>query len=175
MKTILINNKIQLIANSTTLEVKVICPKRNIQKMLEVTKGKLIYKKETVLNYRNNAGKVFEVTIKARFENVEKFLKCEDVFNYRNAENFDSYVEMIGVNRYSFGSFSHETKKCYESVITGLYAFGDCSRLSRNGNTYTRYFRKDGHSILRCDTDFTNKGEKRYIRTGKGLLSNKKY
>ena len=175
MKTILINNKIQLILNSTIIEVKVICPKRNIQKMLEATKGKLISKKEIRLNFNNHAGIVFEVVIKARFENVEKFLKCGNIYDFRNAENFESYTDLLNVNRFQFGGYMNEATKCFENIIITLYAFGDCSRLSGNGNTYTRYYRTDGHSILRCNNDFTNNGEKRYIKTGKGWLSNKAY
>ena len=174
METIFINNKIQLIENSTTFEVKVICPKRNIQKMIVATKGRFISKKELRLNFNHNAGQIFEVIIKVRFEDVKQFLKKEDIYNFRNADNFDSYIEMIKINSFGFG-FAMQTKMCFKNVITSLYAFGDCSRLSGNGNTYTRYYRADGHSILRCNTDFTNNGEKRYIRTGKGLLSNRKY
>lgn len=175
MKTILINNKIQLIEKFTRIEVKVICPKKNIQKMLEKTGAKFLSKKEISLEFNHNAGQVFEITILVRFENVEKYLKCQDVYNYRNAENFDSYIEMININSFYCGGFAMQTKNCYENIVVGLYAFGDCSRLSGNGNSYTRYFRKDGHSILRCDTDFTSNGEKRYIKTGKGWLSNKAY
>lgn len=175
MKTILINNKIQLIANSTILEVKVICPKRNIQKMLEATNGKFISKKEIRLNFNNHAGQVFEVVIKTRFENVEKFLKYGNIYDFRNAENFESYTELLKINSFSFGGYANEVGKCFENVIVSIYAFGDCSRLSGNGNSYTRYYRTDGHSILRCDNAFTNNGEKRYIRTGKGLLSNRKF
>ena len=175
METIFINNKIQLIEKFTRIEVKVICPKNNIQKMLETTGAKFLSKKEIHLGFNHNAGQVFEITILVRFENVEKYLKCQDVYNYRNAENFDFYIEMININSFSFGSFTMQTKKCFENIIVGLYAFGDCSRLSGNGNSYTRYFRKDGHSILRCDNDFTNNGKKRYIKTGKGWFSNKKF
>lgn len=175
MKTIFLNNKIQLIEDFTNIEVKVICPKRNIQKMLEATKGRFISKKEIRLNFNNHAGQTFEVIIKARFENVKQFLKVQDIYNYRNAENFDSYIEMININSFGFGGFAMQTRDCFENIIISLYAFGDCSRLSGNGNSYTRYFKKNGHSILRCDNDFTNTGKKRYIKTGKGWLSNKKY
>lgn len=175
MKTIFLNNKIQLIENFTNIQVVVICPKRNIQNMLKATKGKLISKKETRLNFNNHAGQVFEVTILARFENVEKYLKKQDLYNYNNAENYAAYMDLISVNSFGFGGFAMVTKLCYENVIVGLYAFGDCSRLSGNGNTYTRYYNANGHSILRCDNDFTNGGVKRYIKTGKGWLSNKNY
>jgi hypothetical protein len=175
MKTIVINNKIKLVEDFTTIEVKVICPKANIQKMLETTKGKFISKNEINLNFNHNAGQVFEVTIKANFKNVEKFLRYQDVYNYRDVENFDSYIEMITINQYGFGGYAVSTKLCYENIVVALYAFGDCSRLSGNRNSYTRYYRKDGHSILRCNNDFTNFGEKRYIKTGKGWLSNKAY
>lgn len=170
MKTIFINNKIQLIENYTYIEVKVICPKSNIQKMLDATKSKFISKTEISLNYNHLAGQVFEVVIKARFENVEQFLKKQSIANYyRSAENYNAYIDMVSIN----GFFHSNT--CFETEIVSLYAFGDCSRLTGNGNTYTRYFRKDGHSILRCDNDFTENGNKRYIKTNKGWLTNRAF
>jgi|SRR5690554_771723 len=173
MKTIVINNRIHLIEDFTQIEVKVICPLKNIQKMLDETRSKLISKKEINLNYNHHAGKVFEIMVFARFGDVKKYLKNQTIHNYRNVSNYNAYIDLININKIGFG-FAHQTVLCFENIITGLYAFGDCSRLV-SSNSYTYYYGKNGYSKLRANTEFTENGNKRYIKTGKGWLSNRMF
>lgn len=173
MEAIFINKKIHLIEDLTVITVNVICPRRNIQNMLKTTKSKFISKKEIRLNFNHHAGQTFEVQILARFSNVKKFLKIQDVHNYSKSLNYDAYIDLISINGIGFGGFAAVTNKCFENIIVGLYSFGDCSRLVGNGNSYTSYFRINGHSVLRCNNDFTTNGRKRYIKTAKGWMSNR--
>ena len=166
MKTLKIENKLNLVNDNTWILVKVICPKINIQKMLESTEGRFISKKEIALNYNHHAGTVFEVTIKARFSKVECYLKSDSIYG---SDNYEAYSQMTSINGYMLGN-------CLTNQITSLYAFGDCSELVNwKELAYTKYFRIDGYSILRQNTDFTEKGNKRYIKTNKCWMSNKKY
>lgn len=165
MKTILINNRIQLINDSTYLTVSVICPQKNIQKMLNVTNARFISKKETQVQYNHNAGQLFEVEIKVQFSKIEKHLRTN---SYYNAENQQAYVEMIAVNGRVYNL------DCLENKVTGIYEFGNCASFSQLH--YASYYTsKSGRTIELNNNERTDFGKKRYINNAGTWYSNKKY
>lgn len=173
MEAIFIKNKIQLIENFTSIEVKVICPRKNIQTMLDTTKGHFISKKEIILPYNHNAGQVFEVIIRAKFENLKRYLKKDNFYNFK-AENEREYKDLIKINEAKSGGYFYQTTQIYAAEIRGLYSFGDCSTWN-NSRLTTFYWYANGRRIELNNTERTNYGNKRYVQNAGKWLSNKKY
>ena len=171
MKTIIIDNKIQLIENSTRINVTVICPKHNVQKMLDETGARFVSKKEIELSYNHRAGVVYEVVINVLFHKVEKFLKVVDI---HEAENVKSYIDIISVNRLGGFGFGYSISHCYKNEITSLYAFGDCSNYSFP-SVNTHYFPAKGKMILLNNNSRTDFGKKRYVQNNGKWYSNRKF
>ena len=170
MKTIIIDNKIQLIEDSTRINVTAICPQKNIQKMLDETKASFISKKEIELSYNHHAGIVYKVEISVIFSRIEKYLKVVDI---HEAENVKSYIDLINVNRIGFG-FGYNISHCYKNEITGLYLFGDCSCYASKSNV-TYYYYKNSNRPLNLGSRITNNGQKRYVQNNGKWASNRKF
>jgi len=170
MKTIIIENKVKLINYFTYLTVDVICPRRNIQNMLDITKAIFISKKEITVNYNHCAGQLFKVVIKVKFSNIEKHLKSGSVCS---ADNKNVYLEMIDINR-GGGMFFGTDLNCYENKITGIYEFGNCANYTVP-NYATYYTSMSGRTIQLNNTERTDFGKKRYVKNAGTWYSNKKF
>ena len=170
MKTIIIDNKISLIEDYTRLNVTVICPRKNIQKMLNSTAAKFISKKEITLDFHHRAGQVFEVVINVKFSNIEKYLKTSSIWE---AENKSQYLEFIEINKIGF-SYSYNLMNSYTNKVTGIYAFGNCANYTEP-NYCTEYYYSNGKMILLPNTERTNFGKKRYVKNGFKWASNRKF
>lgn len=173
MEAIIIDNKIQLIEDSTHFEINVICPRKNIQKMLDITKGKLLSKTKIELSFHHRAGETYEVKIIAKYRNVKQYLKP---FSIYVADNKTQYLELISVNSLANKqSFAYSLTNCCSNQITGLYAFGDCSNYEQP-NYNTLYYYADGSkSISLANNQRTNFGKKRYIKNNGKWASNRKF
>ena len=171
MKTIIIDNKIQLVEDSTRINVTVICPKSNIQKMLDETNARLISKSEIKLSYNHHAGITYKVVINVIFSRIEKYLKIVDVYG---AENIKSYKELIEINRIGFGQ-SYALMHCCKNEITGIYAFGDCSYYIKESHSTYYYYKNGQKPIILNDNQRTNFGQKRYVQNNGKWASNRKF
>ena len=172
MKAVIIDNKIRLVKESDLLNVNIICPARNIQKMINETGCRIISKTDAFLNYKNNAGKVFELNIQVKFSNIEKYLKVETIWN---CENKASYIEMLGVK--SVGNIPYHDSNLPSNFVNSLYAFGNCSYLGVPSFCTEYYPLTNGKVkvIYLNDTQHTDFGKKRYMKNAGTWYSNKKY
>ena len=170
MKTIIIENKVKLINELTLLTVDVICPRKNIQKMLDQTKAKFISKKEITVNYNHRAGQLFKVVIRVEFSNIEKHLIAGSVFS---AKNKDVYIDMLDINMVGNRLFGSDLN-CYENKITGIYEFGNCANYTEP-NCATYYTSISGRKIQLNNTEKTDFGKKRYVKNAGTWYSNKKF
>jgi hypothetical protein len=170
MKTIIIDNKIQLIKDYTYLNIVVICPKRNIQKMLETTKSKFIFKEKIGLDYNHHAGDIYRVLVYVKFTNIVDFLPKTHI---QKADNFKDYLDLININTNNIW-LNYDLSHCYENIITGIYTFGSCS-VYPNFKINDFYFDKNGKKITLNKSDKTNFGKKRYVKNNNKWYSNKKY
>lgn len=149
MEAIIINKKIKLVEDSTIITVTINVPFLNIQKMKELTKCSILSVKETFLKFKNNAGKIAEVTIRVKFINISDFIT--NVENIANADNKECYLNMISINEnkaYCFNWFPQFKKFNLRTLdIFNLYAFGYCYKESKpNFLTYI-YINKLGKKI----------------------------
>jgi len=167
MKTIIIDKKIKLVEDWTIVEVTVICPEKNIQTMLSETGAKLVSKEKTVLPYNHHAGIIYEVEISAMFSKVEKHLKTVSIYE---AENIESYIDLININLRSYKS-TH----CYKNEITGIYEFGNCYNYEPSICATPYYYKNRAKPIWLNNTMRTNFGHKRYVKNNEKWASNRKF
>ena len=163
---ILIENEIKLISDNDYLNITIILPTPNIQKMLETIKGRLISKKIIILDYNHNAGETMEVKVEVLFENAKKYLTFDTLFNADNRKDFLSLLHT------DFKS-SYNIVNCITNKIKSLYAFGQVTRIFSCPTTI--YYYKNGKSIYLNDNPRTNLGKKRYLKNAGKWVSNKAY
>ena len=171
MKTVIIENRLHLVAPNTFIKISINVPRLNIQKMLTQTGARLLSKNTVALNYNHNAGIVYRCEISVRFANIEKYLNSA---HYSEAENAKQYHEFIKINQFHPGGMAYNVAHCL-TIKTGLYAFGECyTHFNGNPSTTTYYFKTGRIRSIR-DSVFTEFGKKRYIKHMGRLASNRKF
>jgi hypothetical protein len=161
MKTIIINNEIKLVRDNELIEMSLLVPAKNLQAMKEQTQCRIMSKISAVVNFNHNAGQLYKVRIKVRFNCIAPYLKHT---NYDVAVNAKIY-EML------FYSPNYVSIPCDS---TGLYAFGDCSCIAIFRSINVIYYNQN-NKISLIANELNGFGEKRYIKFKKQWYSNKKY
>jgi hypothetical protein len=162
MKTIIINNEIKLVRDNELIEMSLLVPAKNLQAMKEQTQCRIMSKISAVVNFNHNAGQLYRVRIKVRFNCIAPYLKHT---NYDVAVNAKIYSSLF------YTSQNYVTIPC-DSVK--LYAFGDCSCIAIFRSQNVIYYNKI-NKISLIANELNGFGEKRYIKFKKQWYSNKKY
>lgn len=162
---IVINGELKLRNESDTLIVKIRVPEKNMQNMLNETKGRLLSKVDHEVSFNHNAGKLFmcEVII-GRLSTIKRHLSKHDG---SKVDGMDEFRKLYDTR---FAMYS----PILTNEITGLYLYGDCSSYGRGSNT-TFYHYTDGRVIRLNNNERTDNGNKRYVRNNGKWLSNKAF
>lgn len=167
MIPIIIDNSIKLKDERYDyIEVDVRVPEQNIQKMLEVTEGKLLSKTTVSVSFNHYAGQLFKCRIRASLKKVKTRLKRGSL--YDNVEGKKEFLSLID-GKFGLG---YELSNPLSNEITGLYEFGDCRRYTPLQTT-TSYLYKNGRAINLNNNSRTNNGKKRYVKNNGQWVSNK--
>jgi len=165
MQAIIINNKVTLVDDFSTIKMSLIVPKRNMQRMKELTKCCILSKEPTKVAYNNYAGDLFKVNISVGFKDINPYL------NYGNAYeaiNNDNYLDLL--NKPIFSLYASQVNLKTDKV--NLYAFSNCSRIPYI-NSSTIYYRIDGKKHSFINRDLNEFGNKRYISFKGHIYSNR--
>jgi len=138
MKTVIIDNKIRIVENSSRIVLSITVPRLNLQKMKEALNCEIIEKKLIKLNFKHNAGEVFSVKISVLFSKIEKYLREGNIFNCENKDQYLSLFSESDRNNYS--------TRIMLIDIVALYAFGQFF-LNNSLNNNTIYYNKKGNKI----------------------------
>lgn len=165
MNAIIINNKVTLVDDFSLLKMSIIVPKRNLQRMKELTKCQILSKEPTTVNYNNYAGDLFRVTILVAYKDINQYMNYSNLFNVDNAKE---YFDLL----YSKDGYYFHCNLKSDNV--NLYAFGDCSRIPYVNNSTIYYsLTGDKHSFI--NRDLNEFGNKRYILFKGKYYSNRKF
>lgn len=165
MNAIIINNKVTLVDDFSLLKMSIIVPKRNLQRMIELTKCKILSKEPTHVAYNNYAGDLFKVTISVLYKNISQYMNIGDL---RKAENAKAYFDLLNFQQFYYNLCS------LKSDSVNLYAFGDCSRIPYVDNSTIYYsINRTKHSFI--NRDLNEFGNKRYINFKGKVYSNRNF
>lgn len=162
MKTIIINKEIKFVRDNELIEMSLLVPAQNLQAMKKLTKCRIVSKISAVVNFKHNAGQLYKVKIKVRYNCIAPYLKHT---NYDVAINAEIYSSLF------YTSQNYVTIPC-DSVK--LYAFGDCSIDSIYRSVNAIYYNQN-NKISLIANDLNDYGEKRYIKFKNQWYSNRKY
>jgi len=165
MEAILLNNKIKLVNDFTFIDCEILVPSLNIQNLKQLTSCKIISKEAKKVDFNHNAGNLFTVKIRVRFDKIKQYLKHESC---HDAINKSEYLNLL--DKSFFYLSYHEQNLLTDKVA--LYAFGDCRKFPQS-NFNTIYKNKAGHKISLVQTEQNNFGQKRYINFKGQWYSNK--
>jgi len=156
MEAIILNNRIQLISyESKQIEISLLVPALNLEKMKQSTNCSILSKVEKKVDFNHHAGKLYFVTIRVKFSDIKKYLQRENIYT---VENKNEYLSLLNIS--AFYTTYHECNLLADKVA--LYAFGDCRKFPQS-NFNTIYKNKAGHKISLVQTEQNNFGQKRYI------------
>lgn len=166
MEAIILNNRIHLISyESKQIEISLLVPALNLEKMKQLTNCYIVSKVEKKVDFNHYAGKLYFVTIRVKFSDIKKYLQRENIYT---VENKSEYLSLL--NSSAFYTTYHECNLLSDKVA--LYAFGDCRNLTYP-NFNTIYKNKAGHKISLAHSIQNNFGQKRYIKFKGQWYSNK--
>ena len=166
METILLNNKIKLVNDFTFIDCEILVPSLNIQNLKQLTSCKIISKEAKKVDFNHNAGNLFTVKIRVRFDKIKQYLKHESC---HDAINKSEYLNLL--DKSFFYLSYHEQNLLTDKVA--LYAFGKCYTYT-DGKKYNVVYRnKLGHKISLIKSEQNNFGQKRYINFKGQWYSNK--
>ena len=113
------NNKIQLIDDFTYINISLIVPFGNLQKMKDLTGCAILSTKNHFLSFNHYAGNVAKVNIRVKFSKIAHFL--EKSYIDGNNENYHQYIDLIGRH---WSDLYYSDCNLISNKIK-LYAFGE--------------------------------------------------
>lgn len=142
LEAVAIDNQIRLLENSSRVELKLLVPRGNIQKMREATQCRILSKTPEKVNFNHNAGELYRVKISVRWGNISKYFR--NGINPNTCINVEAYSQMTGISR-------HELNWAYAQITDAskipLYAFGEPKMRNKGGMTNGIYTNFKGHKI----------------------------
>jgi len=145
LQAVAIDNQIKLLNDYDYVELTILVPRGNIQRMIELTKCIVLSKKSAKVDFNHHAGQLFKTTISVRWGNICKYFThtispglCDNgnIYNQlRINSNWDKITNTSKLPLYSFGQPILRHK---EGCSNGVYQNITNQRISLN-NTFNKY------------------------------------
>lgn len=159
-----IDNQIKLLSDSSRVELNLLVPRGNIQKMKEVTQCIILSKHPEKVNFNHNAGDLYRVKISVKWGNISKYLPHKVSAN--TCENAEHFMQMTSLkNRWELNYICNQIT---DANKIPLYAFGQPKMRNIRGTTNGIYINAKGDKISligKFDKYVDFKGVK-YVRIG---------